>query len=108
MPRATSAGISSYISLLNTSRIAGNSLVDAERPYNVCGGSKAEILFGEIDVDGNEGQASLGLRKRDLLAHPSTYKTEAKDTLGVHPRRASDGTIYVRGFRIRVIEQISH
>ena len=41
-----------------SSRIAGNSLVDAERPYNACGGSKAEILFGEIDVDGNEGRSS--------------------------------------------------
>ena len=54
------------------------------------------------------GQASLNLRKRDLLAHPSTYKVEAKDTLSVRPGRISDGTIYVRGFRIRIIEQISH
>lgn len=36
-------------------RIAGNSLVDAEKPYNACGGSKAKILFGEIDIEGNEG-----------------------------------------------------
>ena len=54
------------------------------------------------------GQASLDLRKQDLLAHPSIYKTEAKNTLGVHPRRVSDGTIYLRGFRICIIEQISH
>ena len=59
-------------------------------------------------MTGHIGQASLDLRKQDLLAHPSSYKTEAKDILGVHPRRISDGTIYVRGFRVRVIEQISH
>lgn len=41
-----------------SSRIAANSLVDAERPYNACGGSRAEILFGEIDVDGNEGRST--------------------------------------------------
>ena len=42
-----------------SSRIAGNSLVDAERPYRACGDSEAEILFGEIDVDGDEGRSSL-------------------------------------------------
>ena len=44
-----------------SSRIAGNSLVDAERPYNACGESKAEILFGEIDVDGGESRSSLSV-----------------------------------------------
>ena len=59
-------------------------------------------------LTGHVGQASLNLRDRDLLAHPSTYKVEAEDTLAVRPGRVSDGTIYVRGFRIRIIEQISH
>ena len=40
-----------------SSRIAGNSLVDAERPYNACGRSEANILFGEIDLEGNEGRS---------------------------------------------------
>ena len=42
-----------------SSRIAGNSLVDAERPYHACGRSEAKILFGEIDVKGNEGRSSV-------------------------------------------------
>ena len=29
--------------------------MDAERPYNACGRSEANLLFGEIDVEGNEG-----------------------------------------------------
>ena len=68
-PQAEVVQLPSWIGLLEesafgmprsrpSSRIAGNSLVDAERPYNACGRWKAEILFGEIDVDENEGCSS--------------------------------------------------
>ena len=44
-----------------SSRIAGNSLVDTERPYHACGESKPDILFREIDVDGDEGRSPLSV-----------------------------------------------
>ena len=48
-----------------SSRIAGNSLVDAERPYYACGDSEAKIVFGEIDVDGDGGRSSLSFTSSD-------------------------------------------
>ena len=65
-----------------SSRIAGNSLVDAERPYNACGRSEANILFGEIDVEGNEGRSlavtySIG-RYIDSLFRSSISRPEEK------------------------------
>ena len=54
------------------------------------------------------GETSLDLRKRNLLENPSTHKVDARETLTASSHRASDGTIYVRGFRIRAITEITH
>ncbi|KAG8533880.1 uncharacterized protein KY384_001621 [Bacidia gigantensis] len=89
-------------------RVGGNSLVDTNQRYNACGGSRAEISFGEVDAIQPQDEASLDLRKRSLPENPSTHKVSARETLSTSSRRASDGTIYVRGFRIRAITKITH
>ena len=51
---------------------------------------------------------ALDLRRKNLAANPSVFKVTAKDTLGIGRGRVSDGAIYVRGFQVDCIQQISH
>ena len=50
----------------------------------------------------------MDLRSKDLSSNPSTFKVTAKETLEKNRGRKSDGTLYVRGFRIGSITEISH
>ena len=110
-------------------RVAGNSLVDTpnKKCYDASGGRPADILFGEIKAAKKEGWLSeaflsqyphkltpsididlLDLRSKDLLSNPSAFKVTANETLEKDRGRKSDGTLYVRGFRIGPISKISH
>ena len=51
---------------------------------------------------------ALDLRCKNLAANPSAFKVTAKDFLGIDRGHVSDGTIYVRGFQVDRIQQISH
>ena len=51
---------------------------------------------------------TLDLRRRNLAANPSACKVTANEFLGVDRGHVADGTIYVRGFRVDCIQQISH
>ena len=51
---------------------------------------------------------ALDLRRKNLAANPSAFKVSANEFLGIDRGRVSDGTIYVRGFKIDCIQQISH
>ena len=56
----------------------------------------------------NLDQPSLDLRNKNVLLNPSTYKVSAKATLAGLSGRKSNGTIYVRGYRVDHIDRISH
>lgn len=56
----------------------------------------------------NADNRALDLRRQELAANPSTFKVTAHETLKFDRGRKSDGTMYVRGFRIDCIQQLSH
>ena len=51
---------------------------------------------------------ALDLQRKEVAANPSAFKVTAHETLRPDRGRRSDGTIYVHGFRIDCIQQISH
>lgn len=63
-----------------------------------------KVLIFTYDAD----DRALDLRRKDLAANPSVFKVTAQETLRIGRDRASDGTIYVRGFQVDCIQQISH
>ena len=62
------------------------------------------VLMSMYDPD----DRALDLRRRNLAANPSAFKVSANDFLGIDRGHVSDGTIYVRGFQVDCIQQISH
>ena len=110
-------------------RVAGNSLVDSSltRGYRASGRRKVEVKFGETSGNNNHGEKSevgsvtrvlklnydvddraLDLRRNDLAANPSDFKVSAQELLEIGRNRKSDGTMYVHGYQVACIQQISH
>lgn len=50
----------------------------------------------------------LDFRRKDLAAKPSIFQAPAQTFLRTDRRRGLDGTMYVRGFRVNSIQEISH
>ena len=67
---------------------------------------RKRLLIGLLDCKNDE--SILDMRNPDVMDHPSTYKVSAEETIKKKRGRKSDGTLYVRGFKINTIEQISH
>ena len=65
-------------------------------------------LWSVLTSTYNPDDRALDLRRKDLASKPSAFKVTAKDFLGIDRAHVSDGTIYVRGFQVGCIEQISH